>query len=362
MIENNFFDVTSSNGNGNGTKSLVDANVKNGFSSGSDNKSNANENSKVGRRVEILLSIQQGIHDLGWKRAIDSGDVTPNPETEATLRAHARAIAEDAYRDNFNPVESQHDKSRQDEFDKCQTEIVEAKQALMNEKSKVKEAEKNASKANAQVPKKPEFPVAIVLVTIPLITLTVAFTLYDSIVTSLGFILALTFSVLIGLCWGAFISYLILHNYDSDDEGRDWANWFGLIAGVGMALALGFIRYSQSSSEFLWLVVGLTLLEIFIVLGLEFFARHYRRTLRNYHKSAAVAGEAQAEADSIRAEIERRQQRVFELQNSIDEHIQYLDERDLRAKHKEQLIESAEKAIVDGYHGACAFNKGKNLK
>jgi hypothetical protein len=44
------------------------------------------------------------------------------------------------------------------------------------------------------------------------------------------------------------------------------------------------------------------------------------------------------------------------------DHIDYLDERDLRAKHKEQLIESAEKAYVDGYHGACAYNKGKNLK
>jgi hypothetical protein len=361
MIENKFVNVASKNGNGRKAGFFEDENIGSGFSTNT-LKGSVNESSYVRRRVEIFLSIEKGICDLGWKRGIDSGDVAPDSETEATMKAHARAMAEAAYRANFDPIESAHDKSRQEEFEKCRAEIIDAEQALKNEKSKLKETENNASKATAKVAVKPEFPTAIVVVAIPLITLTVAFTLYDSFVSSLGFILALTFSLLTGLCWGAFVSYLILHNYTSEENERGWANWIGLAAGVGMALGLGFIRYSQSSAEFFWLVIGLTTVEIFIVIGLEFFARQYRRSSLDYYKRAVVAGEAQSEADTVKAEIARRKDRVSELQNKIDDHIQYLDERDLRAKHKEQLIESAEKAYIDGYRGACDYNKGKNLK
>lgn len=354
--------MTSNNGTGKSIDSLPNIkNIKDDFSADAFTQTDK-ENSGEGRRVEVYLTMQKGIRDHGWNWGIDSSDVKPNPETEVILKDHARAMAEDAYRENFNPNESMRDKYLEEEFEKWREEIIEARQALINEKSKLKEMERAASKAKAKLPAIPEFPIAIVVVAIPLITLTVAFTLYDSFIGSLGFILALTFSLLAGLSWGAFISYLILHNYNSDEKERGWANWFGLIAGIGMAIALGFIRFSQSSSDFLWLVTGLTLLEIFIVLGLEFFAQHYRQSLLEHFHKAVAAGEAQSDAEATKAEIDRREQRVSELQNKIDEHLRYLDERELRAKYKEQFIASAEKAVVEGYRGGCAKNRGSNLK
>lgn len=323
---------------------------------------NSHDWSTVRQRVEIYLTIQQGIYDHGWQRGMDSGDLLPNPETEAVLKAHARAMAEDAFRENFNPDDSLHDRSVQEEFEKNRGELADAKHALLNEKSKLKDAESRAIAAKSCAMEAPEFPIAIVVVAVPLITLTVAFTLFDSFVASLGFILSITFSLLAGLCWGAFISHLIVHKYNSNDAERNWTNWFGLLAGVGMAVGLGFIRFSQASIEYLWLVFGLTLLEVFIVLGLEFFARDYRRALYDHARHVAVANQAVGNAESVKAEIQRRQERVNELQNKVDEHLTYLDERELRAKQLEQFISSAEKAIVDGYRGAVVKNKGLHLK
>lgn len=361
MNKDKNFTITTKNGNEANSLISKNGNEENGILNASI-RQNTNENLTGNKRVEIYLTLQSGFREHGWKWGIDSGDVSPNSVTESTLRELATASAEDAYQENFNPDESLHDRHREEDYEEWRREIAEAKQAMLNEKSKLKETENLTFKTKAAVTREPEFPIAIVVVAIPLITLTVAFALYDSFVGSLGFVLALTFSLLAGLCWGAFISYLILHKYHSDKEGRNSANWFGLIAGIGMAVALGFIRFSQSSPEFLWLVIGLTLLEIFIVLGLEFFARNYRHTLLEYQQKMATVGEAQSDADATAAEIIRREDRVNKLQNKIDDHLLYLNEREIRAKHKEQFIASAEKAVIEGYRAACAKNKGISLK
>lgn len=314
------------------------------------------------KRIDTRITVEDGLRTDGWKRGEDSGDVEPNPVTIESLKAYARAAAEDSFRENFDPTNSLHDKSRHEQCEKDKAEMQEAKLALQNEKSKLKEGVNLALKAKRNVPTYPEFPIALVVVGVPLITLTVAFALYDSFVGSLGFILALTFSLLAGLCWGAFVCFLILHKYHDETKERDWMGWLGLIAGVGMALALGLIRFSQSSPEFFWLVLGLTTLEIFIVIGLEFFARRYRQAICNHSAKAEIANEAQSYADSIREEIDSRKERVDSLQNKIEDHLHYLEARERLAKQKELRMAAAETAIVDGYLGAVAKNKGMLLK
>lgn len=361
------FEIILQNRNNNGDVNSPDFNVSSDIADDrvplpDDFRQIIGDTSPRNNRVDISFTIQTGLYNLGFNRGISACDVKPNVERETKLREHARAIAEDACRENFNIDESLHDRTRHEEFEKCREEIIEAKEALLNEKSKLKGTESIAVKAKAQVPPTPEFPIAIVVVAIPLITLTVAFALYDSFIASLGFILALTFSLMAGLCWGAFIAYLLLHNYNSDETERGWKNWFGLIAGIGMAIALGFIRLSQSSWEFRWLVIGLTLLEIFIVIGLDFFAQAYRQSLGEYHRKLMLGNEAGGEVEATTAEIKRRQDRVNELQSNIDDHLFYLDERELRAKQRTQFIESAEKAVIDGYYAAIAKNKGIHLK
>jgi hypothetical protein len=336
-------------------------NQENGFKTNNSRQNTAENKIRVGH-VELSLTMQKGFFDNGWKVGIDSGDVEPNPNIITIVGDLAKATAEAAHRENFNPENSLHDKHREEEYEKWCEELVEAKRALLNEKSKLKEMDTIASKARASTVSKPKFPIGIVAAGIPLITLTVAYTLYDSFISSLGFILALTFSVLTGLSWGAFIIYLILHVSDSNETKISGKNWIGLVCGIGMAVSLGFIRFNQSSTEFLWQVIGLTLLESFIVIALDFYAQPHRRSLFEYQAKLIAANEAESDYEATKAEIRRRQERVDELQNKKEEHQRYLEERELLAKNKEQFIASAEKAAVAGYVCACANNKGKNLR
>src|SRR6185503_17592794 len=96
--------------------------------------------------------------------------------------------------------------------------------------------------------------------------------------------------------------------------------------------------------------LGLSLVEIFIVLILEAWAADRRRSLREHTPLALVADEEEALANAQQAVVDRHQNKIAELSEKIDAHGRYVEERYVRANHNDQIRETAGKAVENGYY------------
>jgi len=57
-----------------------------------------------------ILQMQTGLFELGRNRSQVSGTAKPVPEDILSLENHARSIARDTYRDQFDPKKNVHDR------------------------------------------------------------------------------------------------------------------------------------------------------------------------------------------------------------------------------------------------------------
>jgi hypothetical protein len=158
---------------------------------------------------------------------------------------------------------------------------------------------------------------------------------------------------------GVFITWGIL-GHTATAGKRTVANWGGLIAGIVVGLGLGLLRlaHAEGWGEILF-ALALTIVDLGIVLLLEFTASSKRAAQQEYETENAASTTAKAKLDMARAKLTRCKEQIAKLVASIDKHIEYVELRSVRRYNIEDIKAAAIKSARNGYQAGIAENRGR---
>jgi hypothetical protein len=301
-----------------------------------------------------LLQMQTGLFELGRNRARLSGTAKPVPEDICSLEEHARSIARDTYRDQFDPEKNLHDQMHQAEHERLLELRDEIEKGVAHATANAHDSElalANTPKAGS----KPQAPGWLTAAFIVALTITVAPTLHDFLFFGIPDDLLAWFGS--STC-AAFVASMLTLAILSGRRTR-WT-WVGVVAGIVLGLGLGALRLSsaQGASEVLF-ATGLTVVEVSAVLLLEWLASGLRRKEDEWQIIKLAEDKAVACRDAELADLERRQKRLQEVSDAIGRKIAYVEDRSNRCVHLPELEAVAIKAVLDGYNAGIAENVGR---
>jgi hypothetical protein len=299
-----------------------------------------------------ILTIYTGLFNLGRNRSLHGGTTEPLPEDISALENHARATAQETYRDKYDPNKFAHDRMTQAEYEKL---IADRKAAEAAESEAAANA-RDAEERMAHIPKagdKPTMRMLLAVFATLVVTLTVAPTLHDFIFRTVDDdLLAHFFSFLSAGCVGALISWAILSGR------RTLWRWVGLMAGIAMGLGLGIVRLSavEGTTEVPF-AIGMTVVEISVVLLLEWYALGLRASEDEWKTRRDIELEAIATASAFSSEHSRRVERVQKINAAIARKIANVEDRHHR-NDVARLESSLVRAVLDGYNAGISENRG----
>jgi hypothetical protein len=307
-----------------------------------------------------MIVMQRDLFEHGYDRAISSGALTPHSGDERALEEHAQAMAREAHRDAFDPTKHAHDELLDAEYRKNLTDRADLEQGAKFAEAEVAEHEEEVARAYpGPQPQKPSiiFVVAAVVGTM----ITVAPTLHDTVFVMDDDFVSWALSLGCGLFLGLLIALMILGDTDAAGH-RTITNWMGLSAGILVSLALGAIRIGAAKKVGdIVFAIGMTVLELGIVLALEGVASRRRAAMGDWSTRNSVAEKAMAALEAARKKLERWKERLKALSELINSHIDYVGERAIRNLHIDELEATAVKAARDGYLAGIADNRGRVL-
>lgn len=203
-------------------------------------------------------------------------------------------------------------------------------------------------------------PLALPIAAVVAIMITTAPTLHDFVFVMSDNFLSWMLSLLSGLL-GLLITLMILGDTDTSGQ-RSATNRIGLYAGILMGLALGALRIKGATGfgDYIF-AAAMTVLEIGIVLALEGIVTSRRATRRDWLARKAIADQANAKLEMAKAHLQRCKERVKGLNDAVNAHINYVEEREFRYSRIDEIEATALKAVRDGYHAGVAQNRGRIL-
>lgn len=293
----------------------------------------------------------------GEQRALESGTLKALPKEEASLIEHARASAQDAKRELFDPAADLADRLRTDEFEKLLRDRDEEETTAKHTMNAFHAAEAEVAENKAGPP--PDAPSkAVQIPAIAVIAISMAVTFHDQVMPFEDEVLAWVCASLLGLLCGGFITKLILYSAGTENP-TPFMRWFGLVAGVAIGLGLFALRVAQnhSTGSFIF-AAGMTALEIGAVMGLDSIAHRFRDSLQAFRAQELALLKAEAARDVIQKKLTGCQQKLQQLETDIQAHIQYVNERRLRHQHVAELEALAIQGVRDGYAAGVAKNLG----
>jgi hypothetical protein len=299
-----------------------------------------------------VLEMHTGLYSHGLNRALQSGVVEEQPEDVAALTDHARAMARQTYRDKFDPSQNVHDAMHEAEYKRLFGQRTEAEMGEQHAAANLRDAEDRLADAPKAGPKPQAQPFLVAAFTVG-ITLTVAPTLHD-LLTINDALLAWFAAILSSAFVGFMLTFAILSGRRST-----WT-WIGVTAGVILGLGLGAVRLSATSDAGgIGIGVGLTVMEIAMVLLLEWCASGLGKKDEEWLPKHAAEGQALAARDAAQANLSRCNEKVKELDEAIAAKIAFVENRHNRNIHLPELEAVAIKAVLDGYNAGLAENRGR---
>lgn len=301
-----------------------------------------------------ILQMQTGLFELGRNRSRLSGTAMADAEDARALEEHARSIARDTYRAEFDPQKNAHDRMHEAEYDRLRDQREEIEKGVAHATANVRESEMalaNTPRAGA----KPQANCWLIAAFIVAITVTIAPTLHDFIFFGIPDDVLAWFGS--SVC-GAFVASMLTLAILSGRRPK-W-EWVGVVAGIVLGIGLGALRLSsaQDVAEVVF-AVGLTVVEVSAVLLLEWLASGLRRREDEWLILKVIEDKAVGCRDAERADLERRQKRMHEVNDAIGRKIAYVEDRSNRCVHLPELEAVAIKAVLDGYNAGVAENVGR---
>lgn len=310
-----------------------------------------------------LMRFQSDVVEHGKNRAVESAALEPRNEDIAALEEHARAMAREAFRTKYDPDHNAGDQLHQDRFEaaKNRRRVV----AEMVELAEVELHARESERARVPLPgAAPALPILLVFAAVVLLGLTVAPTMRDFLFDSLeDDVLAWMASLGTGLGFGLVLAWVILVGAPPEVGGQTpqprRVNR-GVLGGLVVALALGVWRLSgaQTTGD-ITMAVALTGIEFGVVLLLDFFAADYRRQRREWSASVDLHTTVAASVVAAEENLRRRTEELAKLDDKIERHIEYVEDRTLRNLGVDELCAVAVAAARDGYNEGIAQNRGR---
>ena len=297
------------------------------------------------------------VENRGRIRALESGIVEPQEGDLEQLRDYARAAATYVGRPGFDPAGNLQDGMREALHQKNVCELKRDEEMLRIATAQSREASEAAARARAGVGERADLPLAAMVAAICVLAISVAPTLHDFIFHTLpddilNWFLSLAVSALLGvmLAWGLF----------SSSAARSRAP---MVVGIVISVGLAVLRLSAAETlREVVFTIGLTLMEIGVVLFLDWRAGIYNGAVDSWMARSAAAAAAEAFSGVQAREVARlagEQQRLTAL---ISGHLDYLARREelmLDAATREQVYVQA---IRDSYLQVVAENRGRLQK
>jgi len=315
--------------------------------------------SVMGVASESLVRFQKDLFEFGRRRALEGMDYREDSRQIKSLLEHAEAMAREQSAEIFNPKESLHDKILEEDYERAKEEQEEIKKKIpLAEEEYRKRAD--ALSELGEPPKPPSIPWWTFVFAVPFIALTVSPSIHDFFFAEienwqLGWFLSLTG----GIAAGLFIGWCLVGTHKNT---ASLSRYVGLIAGLLFSLALLLIRIvSGGSFDALMFAIGLALLEVSVVVFLDWEGQGLRRKYRIYKETVVEFDRRQKLLSASAEEIEKLKEKEKEIEKEVKDYINHLYERESRAKQVDKLIESARKAIIDGYRAGLAENEGRLL-
>jgi hypothetical protein len=311
-----------------------------------------------GKVSNVLLQMHNDLVEYGRKRAKLSLDIKPNQDDLLALQEHAEAMADEAYREAYDPAKHEDHKLREAEYQKLQADREEAELTAGYALAEVAKLETEMAKAQSNMlpPTKPQ---VLMVSAVAGLALTIAPTLHDYVfITMTDDITNWAVSLLSAAIYGVFITWGLL---DSDDvRGRRSArNWLGLVGGIGVPVGLGLLRIANASdtAEIVF-AIALTVVEVGIVILLESRSATLRVAYQEWAVQQAGGKDIVTRLEAARAKLARRKQSLAEINDSINGHINLVSELAVRNFNIDKIKADAVRAVRDGYFDGIAYNRG----
>lgn len=345
--------VATGNGNGNG----AGAGASTAFTE-EKQKEQPFSRPAQGKISDVILKMHNDLVEYGRQRAKLSLDIKPNQDDLRALQEHAEAMAEEAYREAYDPNRHEDHKLREAEYQKLQNDREEAELTSGYALAEVSKLESEMAKAQSNMlpPTKPQ---VLMISAVAGLALTIAPTLHDYVfITMTDDITNWAVSLLSAAIYGVFITWGLL---DSDDvRGRRSArNWLGLVGGIGVPVGLGLLRVANASdtAEVVF-AIALTVVEVGIVILLESRSATLRLAYQEWAVQQAGVKDIATRLEAARAKLARRKQALAEINNAINEHINLVAELAVRNFNIDKIKADAIGAVRDGYFDGIAYNRG----
>lgn len=296
------------------------------------------------------------LFDLGRQRAIDGHALQQNETDLAVLREEATAMAKETRREPYDPKNRHEDRMREQEFQKHQSDRAQVEDALKFSGAEVREKEE----ALARLPRtaKPTVPIWLMVAFTVGIGATITPTLHDFLFANfdeslVAWLLAMASAGFLAgvIVWG------ILGSIDATGH-RNTANWVGFAGGITVSVAFGLLRCAGAmGTEEMVLALALTLVEIGLVIIADWVASGLRHQFVEWKERQSAWDQASSALEAAITEHRRRQERLDEIQTQIENHIHYVEDRNLASSNLADLIDAAVKAVTNGYYDGIAYNR-----
>lgn len=322
----------------------------------------ANEN-RPRRRPNVQLNFYADLQEDAKNYAIKSWALETKEKELRPKIEHALAMARDAFCDGFDPQTFLADSLQEQEFKKLSRDREEKENAVKHAFSLVEELERERAKIKpcGVAPKAPSslWKAACVAV----IGMTVTVTLHDQLILVSDEIIAWIGATILGLLCGYCVVHLLLSHSATEameSERNRWIKWRGVVASIILGLAFLVVRLAPVS-DFTGLLtaLGVTGVEIAIVLGLHAYAGCYSQKLKQWQEQESPYAQLTERVAVAKAHLEARQQELQKDNQAYEDYVAYQDERLLRSKKRTEIEELAVKAVIDGYHEGVAINRGR---
>lgn len=308
--------------------------------------------------IDIILKMHRDLFEFGRDRAKKSRDLKPNETDLTALEEHAQAMADEAYRERYDPVNNEEHKRREAEYQKVLDERPETELTLNFFEADVLRLEEEMARAQANM-KAPQTPTVLMLSAVAGLALTIAPTLHDYVfITMTDDVLNWAISILSSTIYGIFITWGLL---DTDDPSgrRTVRNWLGLLGGIAIPIGLGILRAANAvGTQEILFAVALTIIEIGIVVLLEARAKTLRLAYQEWAAQQAVVNDISTRLEAARSQVARIKQKIMTMKDAIDAHIRFVEELSIRNQNIERIKADAVKAVRDGYFEGLAANRG----
>lgn len=293
----------------------------------------------------------------GKERSISNGDVHVDKDVLDVLQDNHEAMAREQRATPYDPEHNSYDQEICKQLEAAERRKSELEKREIQAEDDCRKRRDGLAELN-KVVEKPAIPIWIFVFGSLAIGLTVAPSLRDFFFFNIadstkGWILSFGSS----LVCACLIAWALVGTFNSNSKV---SHWFGLVAGITFGIALFFIRLvGVDDNASLMFAIGLSLMEISVVLFLDWTGRGLRQEYRDYLETDQEAYRRREFLASSETELLRIRTQINAQQKIIDSIVEQIRIREHAYRQIDSLVLAARQTVKDGYFAGIAENQGK---